>query len=88
MFEEGSLTFHNLVSMLMDSCAVMRGSKIGVENNIRQNHAPNLIDVDGDSVHHLHNAAKKFFAPHSNIGDVTRAIHNDFKWTPTYVDLV
>ncbi|KAL6478662.1 hypothetical protein MHYP_G00120950 [Metynnis hypsauchen] len=58
-FVKKNIPWQNLVSLLMDSCAVMRGSKTGLETRIHQ-HCPNLLDVDGDSCHHIHNAAKKF----------------------------
>ena len=32
----------------MDSCAVMRGSKSGVEKRIRDENAPHLLHIDGD----------------------------------------
>ena len=44
----------------MDSCGVMRGVKNGFETKLRDQVAPNLLDVDGDACHHIHNAAKKF----------------------------
>ena len=88
LFQKDEIPFKNLVSMLMDSCAVMRGSKNGVETKIRSNHAPHLLDIDGDSCHHIHNAAKRLFKPHSDVASTTRAIHNDLKWTPDYVDQV
>lgn len=59
-FEKNSIPWNNLVSMLMDSCAVMRGSKTGLETRMHQ-YCPNLLDVDG--CHHIHNAAKKFSEP-------------------------
>ncbi|XP_034144344.1 uncharacterized protein LOC109616948 isoform X1 [Esox lucius] len=58
-FEKNNIPWNNLVSMLMDSCAVMRGSKTVLETRMHQ-YCPNLLDVDGDSCHHIHNAAKKF----------------------------
>ncbi|KAL6473257.1 hypothetical protein MHYP_G00194450 [Metynnis hypsauchen] len=59
-FVKNNIPWQNLVSLLMDSCAfLMRGSKTGLETRIHQ-HCPNLLDVDGDSCHHIHNAAKKF----------------------------
>lgn len=42
----------NLVSVLMDSCNVMRGSKSGVETRLREGPAPHLLDVDGDTSSH------------------------------------
>ena len=33
----------------MDSCGVMRGVKNGFETKLRDQVAPNLLDVDGDT---------------------------------------
>ena len=38
--------------MLMDSASVMRDHKIGLETRIRDL-APQLIDIDGNTCHHL-----------------------------------
>ena len=54
IFTKNSLPWINLVSMLMDSCNVMRGNKTGLETRIRTKYAPYLVDVDGDTCHHVH----------------------------------
>ena len=56
-FDEFVLDKSRLISILMDSCAVMRGSKSGVESRMKK-HCPNLLDIDGDTCHHVNNAAK------------------------------
>ncbi|KAJ8381279.1 hypothetical protein SKAU_G00020570 [Synaphobranchus kaupii] len=67
--------------MLMDSCGVMRGSKTGLETRVRQNHCPTLLDVDGDSCHHIHNAAKVFAAPFSShLERLFSDLHADHQW--------
>ena len=58
LFEECGIPWNNCMSILMDSCAVMRGPKQGLETRIRREKAPHLLDIDGDVVHHIHNAAK------------------------------
>ena len=60
LFDELRLPWEKLVSVLMDSCNVMRGSKGGLETLIRKNKAPHMLDVDDDLCHHAHNAAKAF----------------------------
>ena len=40
----------------------MRGSNSDLETRIREQKANHLLDVDDDSCHHVHNAAKKFSA--------------------------
>ena len=62
IFKMNNIPWGNLVSCLMDSCNVMRGSKNGVEEKLRTQ-APHLLDIDGDICHHIHNASKKFCEP-------------------------
>lgn len=70
------------MSILMDSCNVMRGSKTGLETRIRREKAPHLLDVDGDVCHHVHNAAKAFCKPFNNfIEQLYIDLFNDFKWS-------
>ena len=38
----------------------MRGSKNGLEKQIKEKLQPNLLSIDRDSCHHIRNAAKKF----------------------------
>ena len=55
----------------------MRGSKNGLEK-LQSNH----LDIDGDSCHHIHNAAKKctkHFDAHLKLLFIN--IYNDFKWS-------
>lgn len=54
----------NMVSCLMDNCATVRGNKGGVETLLR-NVNPSLMDVAGDTVHVVSNAAKVLFKPFS-----------------------
>lgn len=48
-FDQNNIPWRNLVSILMDSCVVMRGSKTGLETRIHQ-HCPGLLDIDGTLV--------------------------------------
>jgi hypothetical protein len=77
-----SLPWKNLISILMDSCRVMRGEKAGLEALIRSRRAPHLLDVDGDTCHHAHNAAKAFSAPFGrHVERLLADLHTDFKWS-------
>ena len=58
IFEKCNLSFPKLLAMLMDSCSVMRGEKSRHETKVCEV-APHLIDVDGDSCHHIHNFVNK-----------------------------
>ena len=51
------LELDNCMSIFMDNCAVMRGKQSGVETRMRADN-PNLLDVHGDTVHVVNNAAK------------------------------
>jgi len=82
IFEKHSLPWRNLMSILMDSCNTMRGTKGGVETLIRTLKAPHLLDINRDSVHHAHNAAKAFCAPFENwLERLFKDIHTDFHWS-------
>lgn len=89
VFEEFNLPWSNLLSIMMDSCAVMRGSKGGLETLVRQRKAPHLLDIDGDTCHHAHNSAKSFCGAFD--GSVERLLtdlHTDFKWGGEHIDLL
>lgn len=82
LFQKHEIPWENLVSVLMDSCAVMRGSKNGLEQKIKSQRAPHLLDIDGDSCHHAHNAAKRFCEPFKgHIEGLVSDLHSDFKWS-------
>ncbi|KAK5932035.1 hypothetical protein CgunFtcFv8_003771 [Champsocephalus gunnari] len=85
-FEKNNIPWNNLVSMLMDSCAVMRGSKTGLEIRMHQ-YCPNLLDVDGDSCHHIHSTAKKFSEPFdSYLEKLFSDLQVDHQWSPDQVN--
>ena len=68
------------MAVLMDSCSVMRGSKNDFEINLCENVASALIDTDGDSCHHIHNACKKFTKFFDKyLAQLYQDIYNDFK---------
>ena len=70
------------MSILMDSCRVMRGSKTGVEIKIKTERAPHLLDIDGDICHHVHNAAQRFCKHFENwLEGLFNTVHMDFYWS-------
>ena len=82
MINEKELPWCNLMAVLMDSCSVMRVSKNGFEIKLRESVAPALIDMDGDSCHHIHNACKKFTKIFDKyLEQLYQDIYNDFKWS-------
>ena len=60
----------------------MSGSKNGVETRIRTEKAPHLLDIDGDSCHHIHNAMKMFCKPFRHwVETLHNNLFNDVKWS-------
>ena len=90
VFDEFDLPWSNLLSIMMDSCEVMRGSKGGLETLIRQRKVPHLLDIDGDTCHHhAHNAAKAFCSAFDGSVDcLLMDLHTDFKWCSEHIDLL
>ena len=81
VLEERSIPYSNLVSVLSDSCAVMRGCRSGFETQLRAKKANHLLDIDGDTVHHANNAAKAFAKPFDWwMETLFRDVHTDFHY--------
>ena len=51
------LRLQQVTSILLDNCAVMRGKKTGLETQVRKEN-PYLLDISGDTIHMVSNAAK------------------------------
>ena len=60
LFKEKSMPWKNLLATLIGSCNVMRGSKNALEKQIKEKRPAKLLDIDGDSCHHIHDVAEKF----------------------------
>ena len=89
LLETHRLSWRNVMSILMDSCNVMRGSKNGLEVKLRSDQAPHLLDIDGDTCHHAHNAAKKFSGKFDrHVESVFIHINTDFKWSTDLRELL
>ena len=81
-----NISLDNLVSVLSDSAAYMRGSKGGFETLLRQQ-APHLLDIGGDVCHHIHNIVRNFCKHFGGyVEKLDDDIHNDFKWSPDLKD--
>ena len=60
----------------------MRWVKNGFETKLWEEVAPNLLDIDGNACHHVHNAAKKFTKVFDRYFETFyRGIYNDFRWS-------
>ena len=66
LFQDDQIPFENLVSDLSDSTNYMCGKKSGLEKRL-QDKAPQLLNVDGDCCHHVHNSIKGFCQPFNNL---------------------
>ena len=58
-FRSDDIPMANIISVLSDFAAYMRGSVNGFQAKLREV-APHLIDIDGDVCHHINNSVKKF----------------------------
>ena len=82
IFAENKIPYSNMMSVLLDSCNVMRGKKAGLETLIRTDRAPHLLNIDGDICHHIHNATGVFCKPFKRwLEDLMAAIFHDFYWS-------
>lgn len=88
-FDTHDIPWANCMSILMDSCAVMRGSKNGLEKKIREEVAPHLLDIDGDVCHHVHNATKKFCSGfRSWVEGLFMDLYNEYHWSASNQDVL
>ncbi|KAK9972430.1 hypothetical protein ABG768_022345 [Culter alburnus] len=76
------LEWRQVTSMLLDNCAVMRGKKSGLETLARKEN-PNLLDISGDTVHMVSNAAKALMSPfQSEVEDFCSDVYYDIEKSP------
>ena len=79
-FMHNDIPFDNLVSIMLDSCGVMRGCKNGLEVKLRMK-SPHILDIDGDSCHHMHNSSKIFCKEFEGwVEQLLSDLHEDHKW--------
>ena len=70
----------NLISNLPGSTNHMRGKIAGFELLLRME-ATHLLDIDGDTCHHVHNASKKFLLPfNKHIEQLLTDLRTDMEW--------
>ena len=81
-FGDNDISWDSLISIMMDSCNVIRGSKAGLETRICGTVVPHLLDIDGDAAHHIHHSAKQFSMPFKKlIENLCDDVYFDFKWS-------
>ena len=74
--------------MLMDFASVMQGEKNGLEKRVRDL-APHLIDIDGDSCHHMHNIVKNFTNHYDKFFEsLFRNIYTDFRTSADSLEML
>ena len=49
LLEKNEIPFNMILAMLADSASTMRGKVSGLEVKMRENVAPQLLDIDGES---------------------------------------
>lgn len=82
VLKERDIPIGNVVSCLMDNCATMRGCRSGVETQLRKAQAA-LLDVAGDTVHTVANAAKALFEPFKGyVEELCSDIYYDVEKSP------
>lgn len=52
-FKEHGIPFTNMMQIMYDSPAVMRGKYKGVVTQFKNKYAPHIIDLGGCSLHHV-----------------------------------
>ncbi|MEQ2298681.1 hypothetical protein AMECASPLE_007764 [Ameca splendens] len=76
-----NLQWRQVISILMDNCAVMPGKKGGLETRVKRK--PFLLDKSGDTVHMMSNAAKALLSPFgTEIQDFCSDISYDIDKSP------
>ena len=83
IFQSRNLPWIRLMFVLLDSCGVMQGKKSGLEVRSRQGNAPHLLAINGNSLHHVHNASKKIMEQFDEFIKILFCeLFKDLKWSP------
>lgn len=90
MMKEKGLEWKQVISCMMDNCNVMRGCRGGVEKLCRDKN-PQLLDISGDTLHVINNAAKALFQPVEELfpfTDIVSSIFYDIEESPKGRDVL
>ena len=88
-FDKKKIPWEHCLASLMDSCNVVRGSKSGLKKKLHESVCPNLLDIDGDSCHQIHNGCKVFtevFGKH--LEHLFQSVYSDFKWSEDHRNIL
>ena len=87
VLKDRGIPITNVVSCLMDNCATMRGCRSGVETQLRKAQK-SLLDVAGDTVHTVANAAKALFEPFKGyVEEICSDLYYDIEKSPKVKEL-
>lgn len=87
VLDEARLEWSKVIGAMMDNCNVMRGQRNGVEALIKRKN-PNHLDIHGDTVHIVNNAAKALVKPfHQYVEQITDDIFYDIQHQPKCKDV-
>ena len=78
VIQKRKIPVKNLLVVLMDSCAMMRGCKTGLEKRLRDGPVPPLLDIDGDLCHRIHNIIKFLNNFENYLEKLFRDLYRDF----------
>lgn len=76
------LGLQQVTSILLDNCAVMQGKKAGLETQLHREN-PHLLDISGDTVHMVSNAAKAMMSSfNAEVEDFCSDVYYDIEKSP------
>lgn len=82
IFDDNGIPKDNLISDLSDSTNYMRGKISGLETRLRAE-CPQLLDIDGDVCHHVHNTVRLFCKQFGQLVEhLLDDLFTDFKYSP------
>ena len=87
--EKSEIPFNMILAMLANSASTMRGKVSGLEVKMRENVAPQLLDIDGESCHHVQNIVKKLTPTFDNyLENLYRDVSTEFKFSPDSIEIL
>ena len=87
LVEIHQIPWKKLMAILCDSASTMRGTVSGLETKIRTTVAPHLLDIDGESCHHIHNIVKNFTSYFDQfLEHLFRDVSTEFKYSADSLD--
>ena len=84
LLEKNEIPVNMILAMLADSArSTMRGKVSGLEVKMRDNLAPQLLDIDGESCYHVQNIVKKLISTFDYyLENLYRDVSTEFKFSP------